>query len=362
MPQKPGDYTWVIEVTKIINPSGVVPTIQITQLNSTFNYESHIQMNLSVGTNTLTYNLTATKNVIFSLFLNYENENIDVVSFSSMTIGGNEVPIAYQPEPPPTGAKAINTTLWHHQTLLPTGTSWYNNEIQHYTNRIQNSYIYNNKLYIVAIQEIFNDQNITKYYTSARLNSKKAFLYGTVEIKAKLPIKNGTWPAFWTLGQNILETGGYWNNSFGTTPWPDCGEIDIMEHLGSNPNYVSSSIHTPSSFGATVNTFETYLSSVKDYHIYKMKWDEEKIQFYVDHHNFYTYQPPSRNDDTWPFKKHQYLLLNLAVLPESTFQKQEIVIDYVRIYDTNNNIIFQDEFTEEPEPEKKKNSLLTWRW
>ncbi|MDG1145127.1 MAG: glycoside hydrolase family 16 protein, partial [Flavobacteriales bacterium] len=135
---------------------------------------------------------------------------------------------------------AVNSEKWHHQTLLPNGYSWYNSELQHYTNRIQNSYIENGLLKIVAIKENFNDQGHTKQYTSARLNSKFSFTYGKVEVRAKLPYGVGTWPAIWTLGKNIIEPGGYWTNSFGTTSWPTCGEIDIMEHWGDNQNYVQS--------------------------------------------------------------------------------------------------------------------------
>ena len=92
-----GDYTWVIEVEEIINPSGVPPRIQITRYNTSFEYEDYKSINLSIGTNTLTYNLNEPKNLTFSIFLKYDNENPDVVLFSSMTVGGIEVPIADQP-------------------------------------------------------------------------------------------------------------------------------------------------------------------------------------------------------------------------------------------------------------------------
>ena len=140
------------------------------------------------------------------------------------------------------GNGMIDTSKWHHQTLLPNGNSWWNGEQQHYTNRITNSYQNNGLLSIVAIKEVFTDQGITKNYTSARLNSKFAFTYGRVEVRAKLPSGAGTWPAIWTLGKNITENGGYWYSSYGTTNWPACGEIDIMEHWGHNPNYVQSEI------------------------------------------------------------------------------------------------------------------------
>ncbi|HKK38661.1 MAG TPA: glycoside hydrolase family 16 protein, partial [Cryomorphaceae bacterium] len=148
---------------------------------------------------------------------------------------------------------AINSEKWFHQTLLPNGWGWFNNEQQHYTDRIENSFVDDGNLHIVAKSETFSDQGVTKDYTSARLNSKFAFTYGRVVARAILPEGAGTWPAIWMLGKNINENGGYWQEEFGTTGWPECGEIDIMEHWGNNQNVVSAALHTPSSFGATEN-------------------------------------------------------------------------------------------------------------
>ena len=124
------------------------------------------------------------------------------------------------------GNGAIDSTKWFHQTQLPNGYSWYNNELQHYTDRIENSYVSNGTLKIVAKEETYSDQGQTKEYTSARLNSKYAFTYGRVEVRAILPEGVGTWPAIWMLGQNINEVGAYWQTQgYGTTSWPDCGEV-----------------------------------------------------------------------------------------------------------------------------------------
>ena len=163
----------------------------------------------------------------------------------------------------------IDSEKWHHQTLLPNGGSWYNGEIQHYTNRIENSFVSDGTLKIMAIRENYTQQGVTKEFTSARLNSKFAFTYGRVEVRAKLPFGVGTWPAIWTLGQNITEPGGYFYSNYGTTPWPACGEIDIMEHWGINQNYISSATHTPSSYGGTVNVGGRYVDNVSsEFHIY----------------------------------------------------------------------------------------------
>ena len=152
------------------------------------------------------------------------------------------------------GTGGVDTSKWWHQTVLPNaGQSWWNGEIQHYTDRDTNSYQQNGALYLTALKESYTDQNVTKDYTSARLNSKFAFTYGRVEVRAQLPAGVGTWPAIWLLGQNITEVGAYWyTQGYGTTGWPACGEIDVMEHWGHNQDYVSSAMHTPSSFGNTL--------------------------------------------------------------------------------------------------------------
>ena len=230
----------------------------------------------------------------------------------------------------------VDPSKWYHQTLLPNGVSWFNGEQQHYTNRIENSYVDGGNLYIVAKKENFTDQGQTKQYTSARLNSKFAFTHGRVEVRAKLPDGIGTWPAIWMLGKNINENGAYWyNQGFGSTNWPDCGEIDIMEHWGNNQNYIQSALHTPSSFGATINHGGLMASDVSNtFHTYAMEWTEDKITFSLDSLVFYTYSPSSQNMSNWPFIDDQYILLNIAIEPsiDPNFTQSPMVIDYVRIY------------------------------
>jgi beta-glucanase (GH16 family) len=235
---------------------------------------------------------------------------------------------------------AVDATKWFHQTQLPNGDSWFNGEIQHYTDRGENAYYSNGFMHIRAVRETYVDQGVTKSFTSARLNSKMAFTYGKVEVRAKLPFGVGTWPAVWMLGQNINEPGAYWQPSHGNTSWPACGEIDIMEHWGSNQNYVSSALHTPSSSGATVNVGGTLLSNVSDsFHVYAMEWTDEFIAFSVDGVVHYTYQPSTKNSATWPFDAPQYILLNVAIQSniDTGFTESEMVIDYVRVYQSDLN-------------------------
>ena len=231
----------------------------------------------------------------------------------------------------------LDPLKWHHQTQLPNGNSWYNGEIQHYTDREQNSYVSDGTLKIVAKRETYTDQGHTKEFTSARLNSKYAFTYGKVEVRAKLPEGVGTWPAIWMLGQNISEPGAYWQNlGYGTTEWPFCGEIDIMEHWGGNQNYVQSAIHTPSSYGGTINHGGQHISNATDsFNNYSLEWDDEEMIFSVNGIIHYTYNPPIKNSETWPFDDPQYLLLNIAIEQNisQSFTETEMEIDFVRIYE-----------------------------
>ena len=110
--------------------------------------------------------------------------------------------------------------------------------MQHYTDRIDNVYVSNGTLKIVAKREEYQSSGTTKSYTSARLNSKLSFTYGKVEVSAKLPRAKGTWPAIWTLGSN-----------FETVLWPACGEIDIMEQLFEDFEMVQCAVHTQDTYG-----------------------------------------------------------------------------------------------------------------
>ena len=233
------------------------------------------------------------------------------------------------------GNGAINSENWFHQTQIPNGVSWYNGEVQHYTNRVENSSVNDGVLSVRAIKEVYTDQGQTKNYTSARLNSKYAFRYGKIEVRAKLPSGVGTWPGIWMLGKNITEPGGYWASSYGTTSWPACGEIDIMEHWGSDQNYVQSAMHTPSSYGATENHGGQNIGTASSqFHLYSLEWSSEKMVFKVDGVLHYVYNPEIKNSDTWPYDAEQYLLLNIAIEPgvSGSFTQSAMEIDYVRVY------------------------------
>jgi beta-glucanase (GH16 family) len=256
---------------------------------------------------------------------------------------------------------AVDSDKWFRQTQLPGGGSWFNGEQQHYTNRNENSFVYNGFLNIVAIKESFTDQGQTKQYTSARLNSKFAFTYGRVDVRAKLPFGEGTWPAIWTLGKNVNEDGGFWDSQYGTVGWPACGEIDIMEHGLGETNHVSSALHTPCAncYGNTMNVQSYVLNDVaNEYHVYSMNWSPDQITFLIDDVGFYTYNPAVKDDGTWPYYEDQYLLLNVAMggiagMIDPDFVESRMVIDYVKVYQNTGlsvDEVFANKFEVYPNP------------
>ncbi len=240
-----------------------------------------------------------------------------------------------------------NNWAFQTQWIIP-GVGWANNEQQHYTDRIDNAKVENGVLKIIAKKETFTDSQGTKEYTSARLTSKYDFTYGKVVVRAKLPNGVGSWPAIWTLGTNIDELGGYWNDGIDQVPWPFCGEIDIMEQFGqaTAKGTVHATVHHGQEFGGTSNTSSTGLATATtEFHDYAIIWTEEEIQFLVDDQVYYTYNPETkypaigRNGNTWPFDQPQYILLNVAMggtlggSIDPNFTESAMEVDYVRVYE-----------------------------
>jgi beta-glucanase (GH16 family) len=207
-----------------------------------------------------------------------------------------------------------------------------NNEKQYYTaSRLENARIVDGKLIIEARKEPWEDFK----YTSARLvtRGKADWTYGRFEVRAKVPIGVGTWPAIWMLGTNIKEVG-----------WPMCGEIDIMENVGFDPSVVHGNVHTKAyhhSIGTNKGDKIELEKPWDQYHVYAVEWFEDRIDFFVDDIKYFTFDKESDTDDTvWPFNKPHYLLLNLAIggswggrdgIDDSLFPHR-FFIDYVRVY------------------------------
>lgn len=216
---------------------------------------------------------------------------------------------------------ALDAAIW---TPEIGGWGWGNNESQYYTSNTNNLNVSNGTLKITAVQENYNGSN----YTSARIitNDKFEFQYGKVEARMKLPMGQGIWPAFWMLGANIETVG-----------WPECGEIDIMEHINSETQ-THGTMHWNNNGHAYLGG-STPVADPTQYHIYGVEWDAYKARFYVDNVFFYQFDY-SNNANSQPiFTKPFFLLLNVAVggnwpgYPDgSTVFPATMEVDYVRIY------------------------------
>ena len=230
----------------------------------------------------------------------------------------------------------LDQDKWHHQIIPPNNGSWWNDEAQHYTNNIKNSFVSDGTMKIVAIKENYTVDNSTKNYTSARLNSKFGFKYGRVDVRAKLPSIRGTWPAIWTLGTNINEVGNYFGDSEGSIGWPKCGEIDIMEQNGWNKNELIGHFHyaNPQGQYANYGNVTSISNTSGQYHIYSLEWTDKIIRILVDNKEFVSLN----NDGNVPFDNRHYLLLNIAIGGnlggdiDPSFSQDRMEVDYVRVF------------------------------
>jgi len=222
----------------------------------------------------------------------------------------------------------FSATNWFAETVPPNNGSWWNDEQQHYTDRLENVYVSNGTLKIVAKKETYTFQNSTKNYTSARLNTKNKFkfTYGRVDVRAKLPAGTGTWPAIWMLGANIDAVG-----------WPSCGEIDIMEQTGWDKTKVLGTCHwynTAGSNNASYGLQTSVANSTSEFHVYSLDWTPTYIKFLVDDIEFYQLNLNS----SLPFSADQFLILNIAMggnlggTIDPNFVSSTMEIDYVRVY------------------------------
>ena len=197
---------------------------------------------------------------------------------------------------------------------------WGNQELQTYTNDAENVIIEDGFLKIMAK----SDGN--GGYTSARLKSQglQTFTYGKMEVRAKLPASQGTWPAIWMLGSNFTTVG-----------WPTCGEIDIMEQTGQDKTKTSAALHFDGNSGGDAPTDDTdNATSTTEFHNYAVQWTAQEIVFSVDDEVFFTYQ----NDASLPFNEDFFFILNIAMGGTlggdiaSDFTEDVMEIDYVRVY------------------------------
>lgn len=229
----------------------------------------------------------------------------------------------------------LDLTKWSYETG---GNGFGNQEKQYYTNRPDNIRFENGSLVIEAKKEVYGTNN----YTSARINTrdKVSFTYGKIEARISLPVGKGTWPAYWMMGSNIT-----------SARWPLCGEIDIMEHVGSKPTMISHAVHTSEKNGSKGNNWynqKTVADVESNYHTYAIEWEEkanegdDNMSFLIDGVKSATIWEPHVNATVqqWPFKKDFFIILNLAIggtmggtIDDAIFNNPVIMkVDYVRVY------------------------------
>ena len=219
----------------------------------------------------------------------------------------------------------INAANWTHEMG---GHGWGNAESQYYTDQPGNSFIENGHLVIQALEENI----LGKRYTSARMVTKGKFeqAYGRIEGRIQVPYGQGIWPAFWSLGNNFPET-----------PWPLSGEIDIMEHIGKEPQHVYGTVHGPgysgdSGVGGSFMLRSGALSD--DFHVFAIEWEPEEIRWYIDDQHYHTITPADLPGE-WVYDHPFFLILNVAVggywpgyPDETTVFPQQMRVDYIRVY------------------------------
>ena len=227
----------------------------------------------------------------------------------------------------------INTNNWNFQVLE---AGHFNDEWQRYTNSSDNAYIENDYLVIKANHE--SDTHGMNQYTSARLNTanKQTFKYGKISARIKLPYSKGIWPAFWMLGANINENGG-------DTPWPQCGEIDILELYGTKDDaVVEANIHYADSLESH-KMMETVPFKLEEgkfadaFHVFDLEWNKNQISWFVDGEKYAS--TPISAAALSEFQKEFFILLNVAVggayagrPDETSIFPQYMYIDWIRVY------------------------------
>lgn len=214
---------------------------------------------------------------------------------------------------------SLDASYWNYE--IGNNNGWGNGEVQYYTD--QNTEVSDGTLKINVIAEETEGFN----YSSARITTqdKFEFQYGRIEVRAKLPSAGGTWPAIWMLGEN-----------FDTVNWPNCGEIDIMEHVGNNLGEVLGTLHYPgNSGGGGVSQGTTVENVATEFHKYTMEWTEDHIVFLVDGEVYHEFTDMAGT----PFVDHEFFLIfNVAMGGtlggniDPSFTQDAMEIDYVRVY------------------------------
>jgi len=222
---------------------------------------------------------------------------------------------------------AIDATNW---TLETGNGGWGNNELQNYTGRSENAFLSAGNLIIEARSESYGGSN----YTSARMitKGKKVFKFGRIDIRAKMPKGQGIWPALWMLGNNI-----------DAVSWPTCGEIDILELLGHEPNKIYGTLHWSTGGSNHASKGSSFISTTGSYdqqfHVYSLIWKQDVVKVLVDDVEFTQVTKADLGAATYPFNADFFFIFNIAVggnwpgVPNTTTEfPQRMVVDYLRVF------------------------------
>lgn len=249
------------------------------------------------------------------------------------------------PEPlplePPAGTQLVWSDEFDGDEIDPTnwtydvgGWGWGNGEAQYYTDRPENARVENGLLVIELRRERFEDS----YYTSARLKTQglREFQYGRIEARVKVPRGTGTWPAFWMLGARFDP-----NSNEPSTQWPNVGEIDIMEHVGREPDLVIGTVHGPGYAGsAGISQWNRQEFEIADdFHTVAIDWDVDGIRWFFDGEMYFDVPRERVGRREWVFDQPFFMILNLAlggtlggsIATDLEFPIQYYV-DFVRVY------------------------------
>jgi beta-glucanase (GH16 family) len=223
----------------------------------------------------------------------------------------------------------VDETAWNFE-IGNGDNGWGNHELEYYTNSPKNVFVSNGNLIIEARKEAISGFN----YTSARMTTqnKKAFTFGRIDIRAKLPVAKGMWPALWMLGSNIS-----------TVSWPACGEIDIMELIGTDPKTTHSTLHWGASTQSHASKGAAYTLSSGDFsqqfHVFSAVWAKDSFKFLVDDQLYLTVSKTDVGTANYPFNDPQFFIFNVAVGGDwpgppdnSTSFPQRMFVDYVRVF------------------------------
>lgn len=219
----------------------------------------------------------------------------------------------------------VNAASWNHDVG---GDGWGNQQLEHNTDRTENvSLDGQGNLQIVAREESYQGNSYTsgRIHTRGKVNTR----YGRIEARIKMPVGQGLWPAFWMMGEDIDFVG-----------WPNCGEIDIMEYRGQQPNRANFAVHGPGYSGGMAPNSSTILAGTNlndDFHTYTMEWTTDTLTWLVDGETYWTLTSGDLSD--WVFDDDFFILLNVAVggtyvgSPDATTVfPQTMLVDWVRIY------------------------------